>query len=143
MIIFFFAAESLAKFLELMKQGLLEWQRPERCQCGEEDCFWVHGSYWRIVEEYELREKIEVKRYKCQWCGVTVSLLPCFVIPRRRYSMNVIASGVEAYGSKATSYREEVKKLGELGPSHTQLFGWVELVLKRVKELTLDVRRTA
>jgi hypothetical protein len=92
MIIFFFAAESLAKFLELMKQGLLDWKRPERCRCGEKDCFWVHGSYWRIVEEYELSEKIEIKRYKCQWCGVTVSLLPCFVIPQWHSLKHILES---------------------------------------------------
>lgn len=140
MIIIWFVAKSLAEYLELMRQGNLgKPERPKECKCGERNCFWAHGSYWRWVEAYAERRKIPIQRFKSRCCGYTASALPCFVVPGRRYAMEVISGGIEGYATTATTYRNEVAKLG-MGPSPSQLFGWVACLLNRIQELTFDVQ---
>lgn len=140
MIIIWFVAKSLAEYLELMRQGKLgKPERPKECKCGETNCFWAHGSYWRWVEAYAESEEIEIQRFKCCYCGGTVSVKPCFVVPGRRYAMEVIAGGIEGYATTTTTYRNEVTKLG-MGPSPSQLFWWVACLLSKIQELTFDVQ---
>lgn len=140
MIIFWFCAKCLTEYLELMQQGKLgKAERPKECKCGKKDCFWVHGSYWRWVEAYTESAEIEIQRFKCCFCGGTVSVFPCFVVPGHRYAMEVIAAGVERYATTATTYRDEVTKLG-MGPSPSQLFKWVAFFLDKAPQLILDVQ---
>lgn len=140
MTIFWFIAKSLAEYLKLMKEGTLgKPERPKECKCGERNCFWVHGVYWRWVEAYAESEELEIHRFKCRYCGGTVSVYPCFVVPGCRYAMEIIASGVEGYATKKTSYRREVVKVG-MGPSPSQLFRWVKFLLNQVQTLTFDVQ---
>lgn len=136
------AGESLAQFLELRKSGQLKKpERPKSCLlCGERDCYWVHGNYRRHLEEGAIAEEIRIPRWKCKWCGGTASIAPQFAVRRRRYTVKVIAAGVEGYGSKPASYRGEVAKLGEAGPSPAQLFQWVKLVADRAGGLLFDVQ---
>src|ERR1700677_2277343 len=98
MSIIWFVAKSLAEYLKLMDEGKLgQPERPKECKCGERNCFWAHGSYWRWVEAFAESEEIEIHRFKCRFCGGTVSVCPCFVVPGCRYAMEVIARGVEGY----------------------------------------------
>jgi hypothetical protein len=140
MIIFWFYAKCLAEYLELMRQGKVgKAERPKECKCGGKNRFWAHGSYWRWVEAYAEYAEIEIKRFKCCFCGGTVSVFPCFVVPGCRYAMEVIAAGIEGYATTATSYRNEVTKLG-MGPSPSQLFRWVASFLDKAPQLILDVQ---
>jgi hypothetical protein len=140
MSIIWFVAKSLAEYLKLMEEGKLgKPGRPKECKCGERDCFWVHGSYRRWVEAFAERAEIEIYRLKCRFCGKTFSIMPCFVVPRCRYAMEVIAGGVEGYVTTKTSYRQEVVKLG-IGPSPAQLFQWVKGLLGQAQVLTFDVQ---
>lgn len=143
MSIFWNAARCLSEYMDLKERGKLgEPERPGDCgKCGEVDCYWAHGSYSRKVEEGEIRAEIEIRRWKCSWCAATLSVLPCFVVPRCRYTMRVIAAGVASYATKPTTYRDEVMKLGESGPSPAQLFRWVACFVERAKGLLLDVQR--
>lgn len=136
------AGQSLANFLELRKSGQLKGpERPKSCvSCSEVNCYWAHGSYCRHLEEGDIAEDIQVPRWKCKWCGATVSIVPWFVVRGRRYTVRVISAGVEAYASKLTSYRGEVVKLGESGPSPAQLFQWVKLLSDAAEGLLLDVQ---
>jgi hypothetical protein len=142
MIIFWSIAESLSGYVKLMECGKLgRPDRPRRCQkCGGEDCFWAHGRYWRTVEEGDESEKLEIARFKCSECGKTVSALPWFVIPRRRYAVKTVAEGIEGYATQRETYKDGVTKLGADGPSPAQLFCWVSLLVERVEELLLDVQ---
>lgn len=142
MIIFWIGLEGFRQYLELMREGIsAEPARPHQCwKCAREDCFWKHGWYQRSVEEGDEREEIAIARFKCYWCGKTVSVLPSFVVPKRRYTMNVVAEGVERYATKPTTYRDCVTKLGATGPSPTQLFRWVALLVERVNALTLEAQ---
>lgn len=140
MIIFWFCEKSLVEYLELMRQGKLRKpERPKQCKCEKTNCFWLHGSYWRWVEAYTESAKIEIQRFKCHFCGKTVSVFPCFIVPGRRYAMEVIAAGIEGYATTATTYRNEATKLG-MGPSPAQLFQWVAFFLDKRQQLILDVQ---
>lgn len=143
MSIFWNAARCLSEYIDLRDRGALgEPERPRECEaCGEVDCYWAHGSYSRKVEEGEIRAEIAVPRWKCRWCAATLSVLPCFVVPWCRYTMRVIAAGVTSYATKPTTYRDEVMKLGETGPSPVQLFRWVAFFVEGVNGLLLDVQR--
>jgi hypothetical protein len=55
-------------------------RQPEVCgRCNESDCFHRHGVYWRYVQETQRK----VARFLCKACGLTVSVLPAFVLPYR------------------------------------------------------------
>lgn len=142
MIIFWFVAESLSVYQKLMEREELGAPgRPQRCtKCGGRNCFWAHGWYERTVEENGQFDEIEIARFKCRVCGKTVSVLPWFIIPRRRYAMKTIANGVQGYASRRETYKEGATKLGAEGPSPAQLYRWVALVTERAMELLLDVQ---
>ena len=146
MIVVWIAMNCLSEYLKLKEEGRLERpDRPERClerQCRQRKSYWRHGSYERTVVEASLAGKIIVERFKCKACGKTVSVLPLFVVPRRRFSGPVMAERVEGYCiAKNTSYRREAN-----GPpkepctSPAQLWRWVELLARRAKELLIDVQ---
>jgi hypothetical protein len=55
-------------------------RQPEVCgRCQERECFHRHGVYWRYVQE----TRRMVARFLCKVCGLTVSVLPAFVLPYR------------------------------------------------------------
>ena len=59
--------------------------RPEVCPaCNRRDCFHRNGTYKRYVSRYQ----IKVARFLCKYCGVTVSVLPCFALPYRYQSLD-------------------------------------------------------
>jgi len=132
----------LAEYVKLRDAGLLEVpERPKFCiDCQECNCFWAHGSYPRTVEEGAVSAEIRVPRWKCRWCSGTLSEPPFFVVPKRRYTVRVLAAGVQIYASIPTTYRDEVWELGEAGPSPAQLFRWVKLLSEQAKGLLFDVQ---
>jgi hypothetical protein len=140
MIIFCFSVKSLDEYLK-QKEKIGKAERLKRClNCGEWDCYWRNGGYRRKVDEGGESVEIFVERFECRWCGKTVSVLPCFVVPKRRYTMKLIAQGVESYATTPTSYRQAAGQLG-IRPSVSQLFKWVALLSGRASELLLDVQR--
>ena len=136
------AGACLGEFLKLREKGqLVVPERPKFCgNCQKFDSYWAHGSYSRKVEEGSEKAEIKVPRWKCCWCGRTRSELPYFVVPRRRYTATVLAAGVQIYAVNSTTYRDEVSKLGESGPSPAQAFRWVELLCQKAKGLLFDVQ---
>ena len=72
--------------------------RPDVCdRCQEGDCFHRHATYWRYVEKKHVR----VARFLCKVCGLTVSLLPVFVLPYR----NQLVETVDRYFGAAVEAR--------------------------------------
>lgn len=66
--------------------------RPSHCpQCHAKRPLRAHGSYTRTVIDTAYDGVIRVRRYLCQSCKRTVSLLPEFVLPYLRSSIAVIA----------------------------------------------------
>jgi len=66
--------------------------RPGHCpQCQAKHPLTAHGFYTRTLIDTAYDGVIRVRRYLCQACQRTVSLLPAFVLPYLRSSLTVIA----------------------------------------------------
>jgi hypothetical protein len=66
--------------------------RPHQCpQCEAKRPLTAHGFYQRTLEDVGFDGIIRVRRYLCQCCRRTVSLLPEFALPYLRASIVVIA----------------------------------------------------
>ena len=66
--------------------------RPGHCpQCQTKHPLTAHGFYTRTLIDTAFDGVIRVRRYLCQACQRTVSLLPEFVLPYLRSSLAVIA----------------------------------------------------
>jgi hypothetical protein len=66
--------------------------RPGHCpQCQARHPLTAHGFYTRTLIDTASDGVIRVRRYLCQACRRTVSLLPEFVLPYLRSSLSVIA----------------------------------------------------
>src|ERR1700676_1465695 len=66
--------------------------RPCHCpQCHTKHPLTAHGFYTRTLIDAAFDGIIRVRRYLCQACRRTVSLLPEFVLPYLRSSLRVIA----------------------------------------------------
>ena len=66
--------------------------RPGHCpQCQTKHPLTAHGFYTRTLIDTAFDGVIRVRRYLCQACQRTVSLLPEFVLPYLRSSLTVIA----------------------------------------------------
>jgi transposase-like protein len=66
--------------------------RPRNCpQCEAKSPLTAHGFYRRTLEDVDFDGVIRVRRYLCESCERTVSLLPCFAFPYLRSSVLIIA----------------------------------------------------
>ena len=66
--------------------------RPDHCpQCAVPHPLTAHGCYTRTVADVAFDSVIRVRRYLCQGCKRTVSLLPEFALPYLRFSILVIS----------------------------------------------------
>ena len=66
--------------------------RPGHCpQCQAKRPLTAHGFYTRTLIDAAFEGVVRVRRYLCQACQRTVSLLPEFVLPYLRSSLAVIA----------------------------------------------------
>lgn len=66
--------------------------RPTGCpQCHAKQPLTAHGFYSRTIIDSDFDGVIRVRRYLCQTCRRTVSLLPEFALPYLRSSITVIA----------------------------------------------------
>lgn len=65
--------------------------RPDHCpQCQAKAPLTAHGFYTRTIADGAFGGEIRVRRYLCETCRRTVSLLPEFALPYLRSSVTVI-----------------------------------------------------
>jgi len=83
-------AGSVRQYLEQLDNP--DSYRPGHCpQCQAKHPLTAHGFYTRTLVDAAFDGVIRVRRYLCQTCQRTVSLLPQFVLPYLRSSLSVIA----------------------------------------------------
>lgn len=83
----------------------------------------------RLDEYGELFGQIEtigLCMARCPMCGSRWRLLPCDVLPYKRYGLGVIGLLVGDYDSGEKSLRKTVGDLLGHAPAHTSLWGWTE-----------------
>ena len=70
----------------------LESPRPRHCpQCPAKQPLTAHGFYLRTIIDVAFDGEVRVRRYLCEACRRTVSLLPEFALPYLRSSVAVMA----------------------------------------------------
>jgi transposase-like protein len=83
-------AGSLQQYLEQLTDP--DRHRPTHCpQCQAKHPLTAHGFYTRTLIDTAFDGLIRVRRYLCEACGRTVSLLPEFALPYLRSSLTVMA----------------------------------------------------
>lgn len=83
-------AGSVQQYLDQLDDP--ESPRPRHCpQCQAKDPLTAHGFYARTIVDAAFDGAIRVRRYLCEACRRTVSLLPEFALPYLRSSLAVIA----------------------------------------------------
>ena len=83
-------AGSVQQYLEQLADP--DRYRPNHCpQCQAKQPLTSHGFYTRTIIDTAFDGVIRVRRYLCQACRRTVSLLPEFALPYFRSSVAVIA----------------------------------------------------
>jgi hypothetical protein len=71
--------------------------RPSSCpQCLAKERLTAHGFYRRTIMDQAFDGLIRIRRYLCQACLRTVSLLPEWALPFMRFSISEIAKTVKA-----------------------------------------------
>ena len=71
--------------------------RPSSCpQCLIKERLTAHGFYSRTIVDEAFDGVIRIRRYLCQGCLRTVSLLPEWALPFMRFAIPVIANTVKA-----------------------------------------------
>ena len=83
-------AGSVQQYLDQLDD--LDQHRPAQCpQCRAKRPLTAHGFYTRTLVDTAFDGVIRVRRYLCEVCRRTVSLLPEFALPYLRSSVTVIA----------------------------------------------------
>ena len=88
--------QSLHPFRGSIEEYLQELSDPDRYRldhcplCHSPEPLRAHGFYSRTVVDVQYDGTIRVRRYLCLLCRRTVSLLPEFVLPYLRFSIQVI-----------------------------------------------------
>ncbi len=81
---------SVAEYLAQLDNP--DQNRPDQCpQCQAKQPLTAHGFYTRSIIDSAFDGWIRVRRYLCEVCWRTVSLLPQFALPYVRSSVTVIA----------------------------------------------------
>jgi transposase-like protein len=83
-------AGSVRQYLEQLAD--FDRHRPAHCpQCQAKHPLTAHGFYTRTIVDAAFDGAIRVRRYLCESCRRTVSLLPEFALPYLRSSVTLIA----------------------------------------------------
>jgi transposase-like protein len=86
---------SIQQYMEQIKDP--DCGRPSSCpQCRVKEALTAHGFYSRTILDEAFDGVIRIRRYLCQACQRTVSLLPEWALPFMRFSIPQIARTVKA-----------------------------------------------
>jgi len=106
-----------------------ERDRPLHCpQCQIQEPMRAHGFYIRTIVDEAFDGVIRVRRYLCQACRRTVSLLPEWALPYMRFSIAAIGRTL-----KARLMENRVLKAGE---SYQRAQQWVRRFEKQAEPLS-------
>lgn len=92
--------------LVIYSKEILELELPKDCKICEENSLVSHGYYVRgYIDDVE-KHYVQVARLRCRRCRLTFSCLYEFLIPYRRYSVDLLAKGIFTYLTVLCSYAE-------------------------------------
>ena len=106
--------------------------RPCSCpQCWAREPLMAHGFYSRTIVDQAFDGLIRIRRYLCQACQRTVSLLPEWALPFMRFSIPVIANTV-----KARLMENQAWKVTSPGAPYQRGQHWVRRFAKQAEPLS-------
>jgi transposase-like protein len=106
--------------------------RPSSCpQCRSKEPLRAHGFYSRTIVDEAFDGLIRIRRYLCQACLRTVSLLPEWALPFMRFSIPVITKTV-----KARLMENQIWKVAALAAPHQRGQHWVRRFCKQAEPLS-------
>ncbi|WP_213397151.1 DUF6431 domain-containing protein [Virgibacillus pantothenticus] len=77
-----------------------EFPRLDRCpgcHCFASGNIHRHGYYWRYGIKEDEHIPLAICRYLCLACGITISILPSFLVPYFQYTLYMIFKGIKRY----------------------------------------------
>ena len=121
---------SIQQYMEQIKDP--NRGRPSSCpQCRSEASMTAHGFYSRTIVDETFDGLIRIRRYLCQACQRTVSLLPEWALPFMRFSISVIAKTL-----KARLMENRAWKMAAPGASYQRGQHWVRRFAKQAEPLS-------
>jgi hypothetical protein len=112
--------------------------RPDHCpQCEAKHPLTGHGFYRRTLVDARFDGVIRVRRYLCQSCKRTVSLLPEFALPWLRFSVSVIALFLAARLLSGLTLVAAARAATQTGMPYQRGQFWVRRFQKQAPALSL------
>ena len=106
--------------------------RPSSCpQCRSGEPLTAHGFYSRTIVDSAFDGLVRIRRYLCQVCLRTVSLLPEWGLPFMRFSIAVISNTVKARLMESRAW-----KVAAPGAPYQRGQHWVRRFAKQAEPLT-------
>lgn len=122
---------SIQQYMEQLDDP--ERDRPSHCpQCQIQEPMRAHGFYSRTLVDAAFDGVIRVRRYLCQACRRTVSLLPEWALPYMRFSMMVIARTLKARLVEKLAW----KSAAEAAAHYQRGQHWVRRFIKQAEALS-------
>lgn len=120
----FYTAASPEEYWQLGKDFAFP-DPPEACPfCRTGLPLKKHGFYRRNSIPGELPRRILIRRYRCRFCGRTVSFLPGFCLPYFQYTLELIYRALEYRLRRFLSWRACLDRFKELSwePAHLRFY---------------------
>jgi hypothetical protein len=99
------------------------------------DTFIGHGYYWRQPTDGRRSYRIRIKRWLCQACRRTVSILPSFLLRFRHYLLTVICAVLVARFEQKASWgqieQQCTQEQGEQLPSERTIRRWCQSFVRQ------------
>jgi hypothetical protein len=112
--------------------------RPDHCpQCEAKHPLTGHGFYRRTLVDARFDGVIRVRRYLCQSCKRTVSLLPEFALPWLRFSVSLIALFLAARLLSGLTLVAAARAAAQTGMPYQRGQFWVRRFQKQAPALSL------
>lgn len=122
---------SIQQYMEQLDDP--ERDRPSHCpQCQIQEPMRAHGFYSRTLVDAGFDGVIRVRRYLCQACRRTVSLLPEWALPYMRFSITVIARTLIARLIEKLAW----KSAAEVSAPYQRGQHWVRRFAKQAEALS-------
>lgn len=147
MIIPVFGLNSVEEYLE-RREEIDKKIRPTFCPgCKARSSFWRHGRYARKVLTEQSTFVVQINRFRCRNCHLTVSCIFSFLVPYSHFSLKTIAKAVQYSVDVGGTYLQQSTELSELSdnqslkPSANQIFKWVNLLAKKSAHLHFHLQK--
>jgi hypothetical protein len=110
--------------------------RPQSCpQCQGKRPLRAHGFYRRTLVEVNFDGSFPIRRYLCLLCWRTVSLLPEFALPYRRFGISVMGLFLVARLLNGRSLREAARAAAQATMPYQRGQFWVRRFQEQAKAL--------